>query len=499
MALRPLFLARKSGLFVRFFVPTDLQAQVGSRYFVRSLGALRGNAAHLAGFAMAVALSKSIERLRQGEPVDLKKALEAAAQAGRRDYTLSRSADGAFSITTDGTDNDHRQALEAVAAIGALPPLPAVSGWKNPPPFKQSPLFSVAAADHVGDLKRRKLAQKTILDSEHAIRLWLGIVGDLPVHELTLAHVRVFFDNAKFWPAHGTKSAAYRDKSVQQIIAVAQKNGVDGIADWTLKKHQQRLNLLFSTLIENGDMEKNPVKGFKLATPSDEDSGSPFSPDELKIIFGPAFEPWAKKYPHRWFGPMLGLFSGARVTEIAQLRVEDIATEDGIAGFYVRAGHDQQSVKNKPTRRFVPLAKPVLDAGFLDYVDEVKKSGHVQIFPNLPNSTGLGFGRQLSRQFSAYIKKNGIAAKGQGFHGFRHTIATELDRLGASQSAIAAITGHAREGSVLSKFYIDRKTLPDRVQTLAKFLPSVEFPAYTPTQFEEVINMASKGKAKVKK
>lgn len=245
MALTPFFSARRSGLFVRFFVPSDLQAKVGSRYLVRSLGLLRGNAARLSGFAMAVALSKTMEELRQGELVDLKKALEAAAQVGRRDYTLSRSSDGAFSITTDGSDQDHKQALEAVAAISALPPVPAATGWKSSPPLKKSSLFSVVAADHVGDLRRRKLAKKTILDSEHAIRLWLGIVGDLPVHDLTLAHVRVFFDNAKFWPAHGTKSAAYRDKSVQQIIAIAQKNGVDGIADSTLKNHQQRLNLLF--------------------------------------------------------------------------------------------------------------------------------------------------------------------------------------------------------------------------------------------------------------
>lgn len=32
---KPLFLARPSGLYARFFVPTDLQGRVGSRYVVR--------------------------------------------------------------------------------------------------------------------------------------------------------------------------------------------------------------------------------------------------------------------------------------------------------------------------------------------------------------------------------------------------------------------------------------------------------------------------------
>jgi len=141
----------------------------------------------------------------------------------------------------------------------------------------------------------------------------------------------------------------------------------------------------------------------------------------------------------------------------------------------------------------------VLDAGFLTYVDEVKKAGHAQIFPNLPNSTGLGFGRQLSRQFSDYIKRNGITAKGQGFHGFRHTFATELDRVGVSENAIAAITGHAKSGSVLSKFYIDRKTLNDRVSTLSKFSPAVDLPVYASMQFGKVVSMSSSAKSMVKK
>ncbi len=130
---------------------------------------------------------------------------------------------------------------------------------------------------------------------------------------------------------------------------------------------------------------------------------------------------------------MLGLYSGARVNEVAQLQVDDIATVDGVPGFYVRVVARGQRIKGKHSRGFVPLAQPVLEAGFLDYVEEAKAAGHVQLFPNLPNSTGLGFGRQLSRQFSTYIKRQGVEEKGQGFHGFRHTLADRLDAAGASR------------------------------------------------------------------
>ena len=177
---------------------------------------------------------------------------------------------------------------------------------------------------------------------------------------------------------------------------------------------------------------------------------------------------------------------------MAQLRVADIETVDGVPGFHVRVAAEGQSVKNKNSRRFVPFALPVLEAGILAYWLEAREAGHERLFPNLPNSTGLGFGRQLSRQFTTHIKRQGVDEKGQGFHGFRHTIADRLDEAGASEAAIAAITGHARGQSVLQRHYIDRRTLPDRVRTLALFRPPVSLPAYTPGQFDDALKAAPK-------
>lgn len=43
-------------------------------------------------------------------------------------------------------------------------------------------------------------------------------------------------------------------------------------------------------------------------------------------------------------------------------------------------------------------------------------------------------------------QKRGITAKGRGFHGFRHTIASKLDEAGALASAIGALPGHRTGG-----------------------------------------------------
>ncbi len=327
--------------------------------------------------------------------------------------------------------------------VAEVAPSAKPSGWRTGKKAS-GPLLSKAIADHLGDLGRAKLHSKTVLESRHSLRLFAGAVGqDLAVSELTADHVRAFFDVVRWWPSNATKRAPYKGLAVMDVVALAQANQVPEPAAWTVAKHRQRLSVFLVSLVSAGLLASNPLAGIRaIATPDADDTGEPFTDDQLKAIFDPmAFPAWAKKYPHRWFGPMLGLYSGARVNEIAQLRVEDIDTIDGVPGFFVRQGGKGQSVKNKNSRRFVPLAKPVIDAGFLVYIDEVRQARHAQIFPHLPNSTGLGFGRQLSRQFSVYIKRQGITAKGQGFHGFRHTIASRLDEAGVSASAIAAITG----------------------------------------------------------
>lgn len=87
--------------------------------------------------------------------------------------------------------------------------------------------------------------------------------------------------------------------------------------------------------------------------PDAEDTGEPFTDAQLQAIFDPvAFPAWAKKYPHRWFGPILRLYSGARVKEITQLCVGDIDTIDGIPGFFVRDARrtEHQEQEQPPLR-----------------------------------------------------------------------------------------------------------------------------------------------------
>lgn len=490
---KPLFLHRPSGLYARFLVPADLRAQVGSRFLVRSLRLPPGDAARFAAARLGLALSEAFNTMRRGRHVDLKKTL--------RDWSVKSltlpNGTRLEGVQVDGPE-DHALFAQALDDIGRLdgPVVAAPAAVAA----KDVPWLSYAIDVHLADLVGSSRDPKTVMESRHTLRVFLGVVGDLSTADLTQAHVRAFTEAVKRWPSNASKREPYRGRTVKDVLRLAELNDEPSPAEHTLNKHRQRLSVFIQWLLQSRFLAVNPMAGLPVNEDPDAEAetGRPFTSAELQAIFAPvSFLPWASKYPHRFWGPILGLYTGARVTEVAQLYVADVETVDGVAGIHINRRFAGQKLKNKQSRRFVPLAQPVLDAGFLGFVEEVKAAKLERLFPHLPNGTGLGFGRQLSRQFSTYIKRAGVVESGLAFHAFRHTLATSLEDAMEEEEAIARLTGHfSKSQTVLARFYlkrtdvIDRKTLPDRVATLAKFVPPVDLPTYKPGQFAQALKEA---------
>jgi integrase len=504
---KPYIFPRPAGLYARFLVPAALRPVVGSRFIVRPLYAATPDEARLAAAALGLLLSKAFQALRGGAVVDAGKVVKDAQARGVKKFEW----DGATgSMKTDGSAGDNAAAIEFMRLNRATTQQAqaAATPVATPAP-KKTPLLSKAISDYLKDLetaaKSGLRAKKTVIESAHSLRLLAGVVKDKPISELTADDMRAFQNAAQNFPLRAYQRKEYAGKTVAYILAQAVINDDDKKpAPWTLEKHRQRLAAFLNHWVKAKALPNNPMYevGAWEKPDTEEDTGRPFTPAELSALFEPvAFQEWAKKYPHRWFGVLLGLFSGARVTEIAQLDVADVEHVEGVWGFCIRPNRVKgKKVKTKESRRFVPIAQPVLDAGFLDYVTEAKAAGQTRLFPNLPNSTGLGFGRQLSRQFSDYAHKQVPALEsGGGFHYFRHTLATSLYEAGVQERVIAMLTGHKHQEkpSVLADFYL-KHTLPARVAALTRFVPSVTLPKYRAGQFAGALARATEKAAKKK-
>ena len=438
--------------------------------------------------------------------VDIKKVLESAQRAAdsgsKRDWTATGVKVGGVdfgTVSTSGPQDtlDFIKTLQAAAGIQGVPTSSVLMAQPQATPASNAPLLSSEIEGHIEDLKSRRLATDTITESKHTLRLLLGIVGDVPVDQIKAPQIRKFWEGVRWWPSNASVMPRYKGLSVAEIIERGRKEDVPMPSPHTMNKHRQRLSVFFTGLIDADLIVKSPLKGTgpEIDTSTDLETGRPFTDFELGQIFDPLrFLPWAKSSPHRFWGPMLGLYTGARVNEVAQLYVADVRQVSGVWGVFFWKNARSQKIKTKSSIRFVPLAQPLLDAGFLEFVEDMRKTGHPRLFPHLPAGTnrqgkpnGAGYGRQLSRQFAAYVKGFNIE-KGVAFHAFRHTMSTHLAEAFVPPTTIALITGHARkqEVPVLETHYIhiaEVKSLPDRVEALAKFKPPVMLMKYETGQF----------------
>ena len=140
----------------------------------------------------------------------------------------------------------------------------------------------------------------------------------------------------------------------------------------------------------------------------------------------------------RWV-PIICAFTGARVTEITQLRKEDIRHEVGM--WIARITPDAGSVKAGGYRD-VPLHPQIIAEGFADFH---KAAGQGPLFHNgtTPDSY-VRKSKQISNQLADWLRLTGLRPEGLApNHAWRHRLKTQCMELGISDRVMDAIQGHA--------------------------------------------------------
>lgn len=222
----------------------------------------------------------------------------------------------------------------------------------------------------------------------------------------------------------------------------------------------------------------------------------PWSEEELKAIFErDLLAPGVKYRDMMYWGPMLGLYSGARANEIAQLTVADVVVRDGIHCLRItdmpgedddegqaelpeeaqeRRLREKNRVKNEASRRIVPIHPALLAAGFLDYVDYLRSSNETRLFPEATYEEASGFGRKLSRQWRRTTQELGIWKKRKKvFHSFRSTLNGRLFKRNVPQEVRELILGHENDSTNSESYLKDENDVP--VRLLHEYLSRVSF------------------------
>ncbi len=376
-------------------------------------------------------------------------------------------------------------------------------------------LLSVEISDYLADRERIGLARNTIEATTRTLKLLQLTCGDIPVSRVDHAHIYRLWELMRWSPPLLLSDPIYRGWTFDQVVAHGKKLGVSPPAPATVEKHRRFLVTFFGRLEEAKVISGSPMRVFpevkKDLVVDPNKAERLFDEADLQRIFAPhTFIPWAMKAPHRWWVPMIGLYTGARINEVAQLKLADIVQESGVWCIRIQKTVDadlshkdrnrsRQSLKGKAAVRTLPIPQPLLDAGFLAFVDDIRACGHPRLFPHLSagvrrdtGETNARYSQGILNQFSRYMKDLGFPP-GVAFHAFRHTIATELHHKGISDEDIALVTGHSisKKVPVLHEAYFHKKPAVARVKqisVLAQYRPDVKLPIYEAGQFRDALS-----------
>ena len=142
----------------------------------------------------------------------------------------------------------------------------------------------------------------------------------------------------------------------------------------------------------------------------------------------------------RWI-PLLCAYSGARLSEVCQLRKEDIDKFGDIwcMKFVPEAG----SLKNVNSERTVPLHTAVIEAGFIKFVSDSKAGPLFSMLraDRFGNRGGIG-----TKVISRWVRALGVSDERiSPSHSWRHRFKTLARRHGLATDIVDAMTGHHRK------------------------------------------------------
>lgn len=185
----------------------------------------------------------------------------------------------------------------------------------------------------------------------------------------------------------------------------------------------------------------------------------PFDLPALTAIFSsPVYAEGARPTSLRgeaaYWLPLLGLFTGARLEELGQLRPQDVnevryidneGDEKTAWIIQVREDKDAQlKLKNAASERRIPIHAELVGLGFLDFVMGAKTAKQQRLFPMLkPNIYGR-LTAKWGEHWSKYKREVCyVTDPRMVFHSFRHTFKDYCRLAGIEETLQRALMGHS--------------------------------------------------------
>jgi integrase len=355
------------------------------------------------------------------------------------------------------------EALEAIARRNQGQP---VKTPKLEAPATTAPLETgsgTLTAAYKGWQKAQRPSLATLREFGHAVDRFVEMHGDLPVAEIKRRHVLTFREALQDIPPR----RAGKLKGADLPALVEWRKGhpnAPRIAAGTVNKLLGGVQAVAIWARDNGVIPDDVVWADPFANmrlEQDDPDREPWTTADLaKLFASPVFadgaRPKAGSGEAAYWLPILGMFTGARLGELAPLRVTDVITDAGSGVTFIsilESEEDGKRLKTASSRRMIPVHPELVRLGFLTFVATQTIAGgrDALLFPLLKPGANGGLGEKWSKWFGRYIRANGIKSRASVFHSFRHNFKDALRAAKVSEDINDALTGHSG-GSVGRKY-----------------------------------------------
>lgn len=374
-------------------------------------------------------------------------------------------------------DSDERRDVEVSFLAATQRAIQSIQS-RNSGSFTPTPAPPADPSDRLGPLLSQAFAAwqrgtllpgmkapraRTAQEAEFSVRRFTELYGDVRIGAITRDQARGFLD--AMWRLPTRLPADIERLRLPAILARGDIAKYPRRAVGTLVKHITLLTAIVgkagdaNDLAFNGSRWSNPFDGLKPKVQEERERES-FSTDELTRLFAtPIYvdndRPVGGAGEASFWLPVLGLLTGARLGELAQLRLADVRRDgpDEPLNLDINQEGEGRYLKTKSSRRKVPVHPALMDIGFVDYVTARRREAPGDIallFPGLATRGGRQPGAQWSKWFGRWRKdKAGLvteASARKDFHSFRHTFKDLCRTAKIPEDVHDALTGHAGGG-----------------------------------------------------
>ncbi|AKI01424.1 site-specific recombinase XerD [Hoeflea sp. IMCC20628] len=305
----------------------------------------------------------------------------------------------------------------------------------------------------------RNITADTINQARRDIGSFVDYVGNTcPAHRIDKKAVREWKALLMKYPVKATETKAFAGMRLVQIIKHNETVGKPVLTPRTVNRYLSSLGAFCNWLAAHGYLDQSPTIGMSLAKVKKK-STLPFTTEQLNTLFkSPLFAgcqsaaAWStiakpgneKIRDHRFWVPLIMLYSGARPAEIAQLSIDDIREQHGHWIMHITTeGGGDKSVKTDGSMRVVPVHKELIKLGLLNYQAGMKSAGQARLFPQAERNSRGQMIADFSREFGRYLTRIGIKnGRGLSLYSFRHGAADALRRAGHLDEQFGFILGH---------------------------------------------------------